>query len=78
MTGGSIGYSNRSGLSYTNSLRDGPLFYWGGGGYHSWDLQTIFSKEYGISNNFFITFCNENNFFTTILKNITGFLIDLT
>ena len=23
---------------------------------------------------FFITFCNENNFFTTILKNVTGFL----
>ena len=26
---------------------------------------------------FFITFCNENNFFTTILKNVTGFFIDL-
>ena len=26
---------------------------------------------------FFITFCNENNLFTTILKNVTGSFVDL-
>ena len=45
---------------------------------------TIFGtcRQFFLKNNafqtiFFITFCYENNFFTTILKNVTGFFIDL-
>ena len=37
------------------------------GGYHFWDLQTnFFLKSNAFQTIFFITFCNENNFFTTI------------
>ena len=47
------------------------------GDYHFWDLQTIFLKSNTFQTISFITFCNENNFFTTIFKNITGIFIDL-
>ena len=49
------------------------------GGYHFWDLQTIFLKNNVFQTIFFITgtFCDGKNFFTTILKNVTGFFIDL-
>ena len=33
------------------------------GGYHFWDLQTIFFKSNAFQTFFFITFCNGNNFF---------------
>ena len=63
-------------LDYEQIVRDGLLFFieGGGGGYHFWDLQTIFFlKNNAFQTIFFIKLCNENNFFTTILKNITGF-----
>ena len=54
-------------------LRDGPLSFYqegggggGGGSYHFSDLQTFFLKNNAFQTIFFITFCNENNFFTTI------------
>ena len=43
-------------------------FFIGGGGYHFWDLQTIFFLSNAFHTIFFITFFSENNFFTTILK----------
>ena len=48
------------------------FFYWGGGG-----LADNFLKSNAFQTIFFITFCNENNFLTTIYKNATGFFIDL-
>ena len=45
--------------------------------YHFWDLQTIFFKSNAFQTIFFITFCNGNNFFTTIFKNATGIFIDI-
>ena len=59
-------------------VRDRPLFYYrrGGGGYHFWDLQTIFLKSNAFQTIFFITFCNENNFLQPFFKNVTGFFID--
>ena len=38
----------------------------------------FFLKNIAFQTIFFITFCNEINFFTTILKNISGFFLDLT
>ena len=32
------------------------------------------SKKYAFQTIFFITFCNENNFFATVLKNVWDFL----
>ena len=48
-------------------IRDRPLLFYQGG-YHFYDLQTIFLKSNAFQTIFFITFCNENNFFTTIFK----------
>ena len=36
----------------------------------------FFLKKNPFQTIFLITFCNENNFFTTILKNVTGYFID--
>ena len=41
----------------------------GGRGYHFWDLQTVFFlKNNAFQTIFFITFCYENNFFTTLFE----------
>ena len=58
------------------TLRDGPLLFYRGG-YHFWDLQTIFLKSNAFQTIFFITFCNGNNFLQPFFKNVTGFFIDL-
>ena len=57
-------------------VRDGPLFFIKG--------VTIFGtcRQFFLKSNAFqtiilITFCNENTFFTTIFKNVTGFFIVL-
>ena len=47
------------------------------GGYHFWDLQTIFLKSNAFQTIFSITFCNENSFLQPFLRNVTGFFIDL-
>ena len=48
-------------------LRDGPLFFIGGGGLPFLGVaDNFFPKSNGFQTIFFITFCNENNFFTTI------------
>ena len=49
----------------------------GGGarGYHFWDFQTIlFLEKNAFQAIFFIAFCDKNNFFMTILKNIEALL----
>ena len=56
-------------------------FYWGGGGGGGVTIfgtcRQFFIKSNAFQTIFFITFCNENNFFATILKNVTGFFINL-
>ena len=59
--------------SFRSMVIDGPLFFYQGG-YHFWDLQTIIFKSNAFQTIFFITFCNENNFFTIILKTLQAFL----
>ena len=51
-------------------VRDGPLFfYWGEGGLPFLGLaDNFFLKSNVFQTIFFITFCNENNFFMTIFK----------
>ena len=48
-----------------NSLRDGPLFFIGGLPFLRLEYN-FFLKSNAFQTIFFITFCNENNFFTTI------------
>ena len=44
------------------------------GGYHFWDLQTIFFQRLmHFRQFFFITFCNENNFYDHFFENVTGY-----
>ena len=59
------------------AIRDGPLFFYQGGGTIFGTCRQFFLESNAFQTIFFITFCNENNFFTTILKNVTGFFIDL-
>ena len=47
-------------------IRDGPLLFYPGGGYHFWDLQTIFFLHFVMKTIFYDHF-----------KNVTGFFIDL-
>ena len=62
----------RSTLNGTGSkaFRDGPLFFIGGGGGLPFLglADNFFLKSNVFQTIFFITFCNENNFFTTIFK----------
>ena len=54
------------------------LSWGGGGGYHFWDLKTIFfQRVMRFKQFFFITFCNEIIFLRQFLKHVTGFFIDL-
>ena len=69
---GELQRQNKLGMDHYLLLGGGE-----GGGYHFWDLQTIFLESNAFQTIFFITFCNENNFCTTIFKNVTGFFIDL-
>ena len=52
-------------------------FYQGGGLPFLGLADNFFLKSNAFQTIFFITFCNENNFFTTILKNVTSFFMDL-
>ena len=66
--------------SRVSLIRDGPIFiYWGGGGcYHFWDLQTIFSQRVIHFKQFFSShFVMKTIFLQPFFKNVTGFFIDL-
>ena len=58
-------------------MRDGSLFFIRGLPFLGL-ADNFFPKNNAFQTIFFITFCNENNFFTTILENVTGLFIDLT
>ena len=53
----------------SSELRDIPLFFhWGGGVTIFGTCRQFFLKSNAFQTIFFITFCNENNFLTTIFK----------
>ena len=55
-------------LSNKLGIRDGPLFFYRGGLTFLGLADNLFLKSNAFQTIFFITFCNENNFFTTIFK----------
>ena len=67
--------------SFVIFLRDGPLFFIGGGGGGGVTIfgtcRQFFSESNAFQTIFFITFCNENNFFTTIFEKCYRLFIDL-
>ena len=56
------------------NLRDGPLFYYWGGGTIFGTCRQIFLKSNAFQTIFFITFCNGNNFLQPFLKILLAFL----
>ena len=65
-------------LDISSILGTDHYFLSGGGGVTIFGTcRQFFSESDAFQTIFFITFGNENNFFTTILKNVTGFFIDL-